>query len=136
MTALPNYAGGQLRHAVASASTANTNRDGSGTIVSILQAGGGGTRIDVIEVAATGTTTAGNIKLFTSVDGTVWHYWRELSVSAITASATTKPWSDTSTLRTPAGDPQPILELVANERLGFAPHANEAFKAHAFGADF
>lgn len=136
MTALPNYAGGTIRHTVAACSTANTNRDGSGTIVSLLQAGAGGTRIDAIELVATGVTTVGNVKLFTSTNGSTWNYWTEVSVSAYTPSATVLPWSNRTTLRTTIGDPEPVLLLGANEYLGFAPHNAEQFKGHAFGADF
>ena len=43
---------------LAQVSAANTNRDGTGTIVDILTGGTSGTNISKIEIVATGTTTA------------------------------------------------------------------------------
>lgn len=71
-------------------STANTARDGSGTIATIVTAGSGGTRIDHIEIQATGTTTAGQIRLFLH-DGTNARLWREISVTAVTPNTSTTP---------------------------------------------
>lgn len=68
-------------------STANTNRDGTGTIVSIFTAGASGSKILSIEVKATVTTTAGMVRLFVN-DGVNMRLWQEISISAITASGT------------------------------------------------
>lgn len=69
-------------------STANTNRDGTGTIASIFTAGASGSKILAIEVKATVTTTAGMIRLFLN-DGVNIRLWYEISVSAITLSSGT-----------------------------------------------
>jgi hypothetical protein len=76
-----------VRAAVAQVSTANTNRDGTGTIVTVLTAGSSGSRVDDIWVVATGTTTAGVVRLFIN-DGTNTRLWQELLVTAITPSTT------------------------------------------------
>jgi hypothetical protein len=76
-----------VRAAVAQVSTANTNRDGTGTIVTVLTAGSSGSRVDDIWVVATGTTTAGVVRLFIN-DGTNTRLWQELLVAAITPSTT------------------------------------------------
>lgn len=73
--------------AVAQVTTANTARDGTGTIVTVETAGTNGTRIDDITVTAVGTTTAGMVRLFLH-DGTNARLWREVAVTAITPSAT------------------------------------------------
>jgi len=73
--------------AVGQVSAANTNRDGTGTIVTVLTAGASGTRVDDITVTATGTTTAGMVRLYLN-DGTNSRLWREIAVSAITPSGT------------------------------------------------
>ncbi len=68
-------------------SAANTNRDGTGTIVTVLTAGSSGTRIDDINVVATGTTTAGMVRFYVH-DGTTARLYREVPVTAITPSDT------------------------------------------------
>lgn len=80
------------RTAVAQVSTANTARDGTGTLATVFTAGTGGSRIDDITIIATGTTTAGMVRLFLH-DGTNARLWREVAVSAITPSATVSPFS-------------------------------------------
>ena len=74
--------------------TANTNRDGTGTIVTVLTAGASGTRIDDIYMVGTGTTTAGVIRLFVH-DGTNARLLSETLVTAITPSTTVHVWSNT-----------------------------------------
>ena len=52
------------RVGIANISTANTNRDGTGTIVAAFVAGSSGSRIDKVVIEATSTTTAGMVRLF------------------------------------------------------------------------
>lgn len=85
---------------VSQVTAANTARDGSGTTVEICAgpttaAGSGvGKRILGVHVQAVGTTTAGMIRFFISVDGgTTKRLIEELSVLAITPSATSTAWS-------------------------------------------
>lgn len=85
-----------VKTAVVQATAANTGRDGTGTIVTVLTAGTSGTRIDDITIQATGTTTAGVVRLFIH-DGTTARLWREVLVSAITPSTTVSPFSATLT---------------------------------------
>lgn len=83
-----------VQNASAQISTANTNRNGTGTIVSVMTGATNGTRIDDISIVATGTTTAGVVRLFIS-DGTNIRLWQEILVSAITPSTTVQVWSYT-----------------------------------------
>lgn len=71
----------------ATISAANTNRDGTGTIVNLFTAGANGSRVERITICATGTTTAGMIRFYL-FDGTNTDLWLEVSVTAITPSAT------------------------------------------------
>ena len=71
------------RTAVGQVSTANTNRDGTGTIATIFTAGSSGSRIDDIYIVATGTTTAGVVRLFIH-DGTNARLLSENLVTAVT----------------------------------------------------
>jgi len=83
-----NYAS-TPRAAVAVLSAANTNRDGTGTIVTILSGGASGARVDDIRISATGTTTAGMIRFYLSLDGgTTSRLLFEVPVSPVTPSAT------------------------------------------------
>lgn len=78
------------------ASTVNTARDGTGTIVTIasgpaVAAGAGvGKRISRATVQRTGTTTATNVTIFYSPDnGTTNRFLGEIFLPAYTAAATT-----------------------------------------------
>jgi hypothetical protein len=71
----------------ATISAANTNRDGTGTIVNLFTAGANGSRVERITVCATGTTTAGMIRFYL-FDGINTDLWREVLVTAITPSST------------------------------------------------
>lgn len=73
------------RLAVGSVSAANTNRDGTGTIVTLLQGAATGTRINKITIKAIVTTTAGMIRFYLD-NGTITLY-REVPVTAVTVSA-------------------------------------------------
>jgi hypothetical protein len=86
MSASPSFVG-TPRVAMAQISTANTNRDGTGTIGDVLAAGANGTRVDRVTMIATGTTAAGMIRLFI-YDGTNTRLWKEVSTAAATPSGT------------------------------------------------
>lgn len=81
-----------VQSASAQVTTANTNRNGTGTIVSVFSAGASGSRIDDIYIVATGTTTAGVVRLFIS-DGTNIRLWQEIIVPAVTPSTTVAVYS-------------------------------------------
>lgn len=77
------------RAAVAQVTAANTNRDGTGTLVTVFTGASTGSRIDDLVVQATGTTTAGMVRLYLSLDnGTTNRLIHEIPVSAITPSGT------------------------------------------------
>lgn len=80
------------RTATTSVSTANTNRNGTGTIATVFTAGSSGSRIDDIYIVATGTTTAGVVRLFIN-DGTTSWLWQEILVPAITPSTSVQVFS-------------------------------------------
>jgi hypothetical protein len=83
-----------VQNASAQVTTANTNRNGTGTIVSVMTGAANGTRIDDIYIVATGTTTAGVVRLYIS-DGSNIRLWQEILVSAVTPSTTVQVWSYT-----------------------------------------
>lgn len=91
MSTTANYAA-TPRAAFGQVSVANTNRDGTGTIATIFSAGSSGSRVDDITVTATGTTTAGMVRLFLH-NGSSACLWAEISVSAVTPSGTVQAFT-------------------------------------------
>jgi len=83
-----------VQNASAQISVANTARNGTGTIVSVMTGAANGSRIDDISIVATATTTAGVVRLFIS-DGSNIRLWQEILVSAVTPSTTVQVWSYT-----------------------------------------
>lgn len=75
-------------------SAANTNRDGTGTIVDLVTGVTNGTKVENVEITATGVTTAGMVRLYL-YDGTNTRLLKEVAVTAITPSATVKAFTDT-----------------------------------------
>ena len=66
-TAVPNAGGNLLTTRI---SAANTNRDGTGTVYVVLTGGTNGTRGERVQWNATGTTTAGVVRLYLKDTGT------------------------------------------------------------------
>lgn len=120
-----------LRHAVAAISTANTNRDGSGTIGTIFTADAtDGSSLDNIVIVATGTTTAGVVRVFKH-NGSASFLWREILVGAITPSATVAVFSR----RIDCSRPENACHLPAGWSLRAATHQAETFNVHCEGFD-
>jgi hypothetical protein len=73
-------------------SVANTNFDGTGTIVELFEAGPNGSRIDNIAFCAQGSTTAGLLTFFVREDDqSTWRCFFASSVPAVTVSTTQWP---------------------------------------------
>lgn len=80
--------------AVVQVATANTARDGTGTMQTLLTGVAGGTRVDDIILKAAGNTTAGMVRFFLSLDGgTTKRLIYEVPVTSTTASATNLSWT-------------------------------------------
>jgi hypothetical protein len=139
MSVQPQYAAAPLSPIVNFA-TANANRDGTGTIATLVTARVPGSRIERVVVKSLVTTTAGMIRIFKrdngltlNADGSIASYatptWRllhEIPVSATTASGTAATF---------AGDWAPTngFNLAPFEQLGIATNNAEAFNAQVFG---
>lgn len=140
MSVQPQYGATPIGFGPVNFATANTNRDGTGTIAQIAVGRGPGTRVEKVRAKAAVTTTAGMIRIYKkgrgiafAVDGTIASYsaptWRliaELIVSAITPGAATKSWEDEWT-------PTYGLVLAEGEQLGVSTHNAETFNAEAWG---
>lgn len=121
------------RLAVAQIATANTGRDGTGTIGTVFTAGASGSRIDAIYLKAVGTTTAGMIRLFIH-DGTNARLLTEVPVTALTPSATLPAWESQMTLSM-MSNLFPIL-LPTGYSLRASTNNAETFNVMALGGDF
>jgi hypothetical protein len=129
MSTTPAFAS-TVRTASAQINTANTNRDGTGTIVTVFTAGASGSRIETVEICATGTTTAGMVRLFL-YDGTNYRLLREQPVYARTPSGTIAAFQ----IIVPFGDLSPCL-LANGWSLRAATNNAETFNVTVYGADF
>lgn len=102
--------------------TANTARDGSGTIATFHTAGSNGARFARVRVQATGTTTAGVIRLWKKVSGGTYRLYKEILVPAVTPSTSVEAWSGECA-------PDDGILLGADEVLGISTHNAETFNA-------
>lgn len=114
-------------------STANTARDGTGTIGTVFTAGSNGSRIDMIDVQATATTTAGMVRLFVH-NGTNAILLGELPVVAVTPSGTNPAFS--AQLNTNTMTQLLPIVLPTGWSLRASTNNAEAFNVIAFGGDF
>lgn len=120
------------RIAVANLSAANTTRASvaTGSLtngVLILAAGSNGSRIDQITVQATGTTTAGMVRLWLAISGTA-HLYDEFPVTAVTPSGSVVTFRDARLYTT--------LVLPSTASLYATTHNAEAFNVTAHGGDY
>jgi len=127
MSANPSFASTPIAGAV-SISTANTNRDGTGTLGDLHTAGEGGSRIDLIRVVASGTTTAGVVRVFYD-DGSTVFLLKELLVEAVTPGTAEEvfvvEWIPTV----------PLIVEPTHE-LKVSTHKAEGFNVFAIGGGF
>ena len=111
-------------------SAANTNLDGTGTIVSIITGGTDGTRITRITIKALQTTTAGIVRLFID-DGSNVRLWKEIAVEAITISASVPSFYYELLL-----EQEEALVLPATYELQASTHNAETFVVMAEGGNY
>lgn len=116
---------------IAAISTANTNRDGTGTIDTVFSAGASGSRIDAVTIKATGTTTAGMVRLFVD-SGATAYLFAELPVLAITPASTLPAFEATVSA---ANSPAFPLTLPTGYSLCASTHNAESFNILAQGGD-
>ena len=129
MATAPTYAANPRSIDRAAVSAANTNRDGSGTIVSIATGSAAGFKVMEVVAQAVVTTTAGMIRLFISTNsGSTWDLFDELPVSAITVSASTPASRAVKNYNN-------LVLFGTTNVLGASTHNAEAHEVYALGAD-
>jgi hypothetical protein len=107
--------------------TANTNRDGTGTVATLIQGASTGTRVVEIVCQARVTTTAGMVRIFL-YDGTTYRFFDEVAIAAATVSASVKG-TRVSTLYSNLVLPNASWSLVVST------HNAESIDVIALGAD-
>lgn len=126
----PNFAA-TPRGTAAPISTANTARDGTGTIATVFTAGTSGSRVDRVRIQASGTTTAGVVRLFLN-DGSNTRLLSEHLVTAATPSTTVEAWSVDLDLVALGR----VIQLPNGWSLRASTHNAEGFNVFAFGGDY
>lgn len=111
-------------------SLANTNRDGTGTLVDVIAGGTIGTKVERVIVQAKSTTTAGFVRLFLN-NGTTARLIREVPVTAATPSGTVAAFRQ----EVDFSNPSQILVVPNGWKLQAAPQNAETFAVTAIGAD-
>jgi hypothetical protein len=114
---------------IAQATVANSNLDGTGTLVTVATGDPEGTRIDLVALRAIVTTTAGMIRLFV-YDGANARLLKEIPVTAITPSGTVEAFSAEWQPTEPIVLPDDTYELRASTENA------EAMNVFAFGGHF
>lgn len=118
-------------------STANANRDGTGTIGTVFAAGASGSEVWWAKAKARGTTTAGMIRIFLH-DGTSYRgLLAEIPVVAVTPSATVSTWEALIPLTVPVGGASVLpVALPVNWSIRAATEKAESFDIIMAGGDF
>ena len=115
------------RIGVGQVTTADTSRTAPTNVATIFTAGSSGSRIDSVVMEATGTTTAGVLRLWI-YDGTNYRLFNETLVTAITPSTTVAVFTSSLSFNT--------LLLPNGYSLRATTNNSETFNIFAFGGDF
>lgn len=118
---------------VALITTANTTRDGTGTMGTVITGGANGTRISRITIQSLGTNTDGVIRLYIGDDaGTpVISLWKEILAPATTGSVTVLEFSSSISLTG-----ESALVLPSGYTLRASTHIAEPYNVIAEGGDY
>ena len=127
MSTTPNYASAP-RYGAAAIASAETSRTAPTQVGTVLTAGASGSRLDLVRVNATATTTQGTVRLFVH-DGTNYRLIRELQVYPVTPSATQPAFAIDLTF-------DGGLVLPAGHSLRATTEKAESFHVSAWGGDF
>lgn len=118
----------EIKHDRGQVSAANTNRDGTGTVVQITPAAGAnGGKVLAVRTKAVGTTTAGMIRLYIAESGTL-RLFDEIDVAALTPSATVQ------TAETDVTYDNWLLE--SGQSVYASTHNAETFNVHIFWGNY
>lgn len=108
-------------------STADTTRDGSGSIATLVTAGTFGTLIELVRVVSQAATTKGMLRMFLN-DGSTWDLYKEYPVFE------SAPTLDRRV--TVVTDPLGVFVLPSGWIMGFSTQVGDVFNAFAHGGDY
>ena len=129
MAVSPTFASNPRSIDKVAVATANTNRDGTGTIATVAAGTTAGFKVNSVVAQATVTTTGGMIRLYISVDtGSTWFLFDEFPVAPTTVSATV------AGSRMARSYTDLVLKGTTN-LLGASTHNAENHNVFALGAD-
>ncbi len=114
-------------------SGANTGRDGTGTLTTVLTAGNNGTMVERVTGLAQTTTTAGMVRLFTVDPSSNKYLYEELLTTAVTPSGTAVAATVQSSKITPS---TPLVIPSGWALKGTINNASETWNIFAEGGDF
>lgn len=117
------------RVASVNVSSANTNRDGTGSPTVLITGVAAGTRITEIVAQAAVTTTAGMIRVFVSVDsGSTYRLYDELPIPAVTVGANTAAARVSRTYSN-------LILTGTTDKLAVTTHNSESINVVCHGGD-
>jgi hypothetical protein len=126
MATAPAFAA-TVRNSNVAISTADTSRTAPTSVGTAFTAGSSGSRIDEIDIVATGTTTANVVRLWIYT-GSTYFLLQEVLVSAITPSVTQAVFSTTLTFNN--------FMLPSGYSLRATTNNAEGYNVMVFGGDF
>jgi hypothetical protein len=126
MSTTPQFAS-TVKTGVVSIGTADTSRTAPTNVGTLFSAGSNGSRVDEIDIVATGTTTSGVVRIFV-YNGSTYYLLREVLVSAITPSTTVAVFSSTLVFSN--------LVIPTSYSIRVTTNNAETFHVTAFGGDF
>jgi hypothetical protein len=107
--------------------TANTNRDGTGTVATLITGVAAGTRVSEIVIKARVTTTAGQVRVFL-YDGTTFFLFDEIALGAASVSATVQGTRVSTTYNN-------LILPSSSWSIRVSTHNAESIDVTALGAD-
>lgn len=126
MATAPNFAA-TPRCSSVSISTADTSRTAPTNVGTLFTAGASGSRIDEIDIAAAGTSTANVVRIFV-FNGSTYFLLQEVLITAITPSATVAAFTTAITFNS--------LVLPSGSSIRVTTNNAETYHVTAFGGDF
>jgi len=126
MATTPNFAA-TPRASIGQLSTGDTSRTAPTSVATVFTAGSSGSRIDEIDITATGTTTSNVVRLFL-YNGSTYFLLQEVLITAITPSASVPVYTTSITFNN--------LMLPSGYSLRATTNNTETYNVTAFGGDF
>lgn len=127
MATTPNFAS-TVKSWATSISSADTSRTAPTNTGTLVTAGSSGSRIDEITITGAGTSTTANVVRVFLYSGTTYYLYREVLISANTASASNPTFTTTLAFNS--------FVIPSGWSVRVTTNNAEAYHVTAFGGDF